>query len=217
VMRSPTILAALATVLVLTAQATPAGAQSSDSSNTPFYSQGYTLTVPAGGIPAVDVNATPTPPPQFIFDLNPTGAIVAPPNSSPPPVSLNPLSTLSDSSGFSPSYVDALKDDGSQFAISFASAVAAGDVLHTTLDINSSLQSNPPTFVSEAPAAGSNLPIISLVPDAAAPTSSQTSTTTSQATDTPEPLSVLLWSALTGVGLWYARRRRPVVAPALWS
>ena len=214
-MRSPTILAALATVLVLTAQATPAGAQSSDSSNTPFYSQGYTLTVPAGGIPAVDVNASPTPPPQFIFDLNPTGAIVAPPDPSNPGSSLNPLSTLTDANGFSPSYVDALKNDGSQFAISFGSPLTQGDVFNTTLDINTALQSNPPTFVSEAPAAGSNLPIISLVPDAAAPTSSQTSTTTSQATDTPEPLSVLLWSALTGVGLWYARRRRP--PPALAS
>ena len=209
-MRCPTILAALAAVLVLAAQPTPAAAQSTSS----YYTQSYTLTVPAGGIPAANVNATPTPPPQFIFDLNPTGAIVAPPDPSNPGSSLNPLSTLTDANGFSPSYVDALKNDGSQFAISFAAPVTQGDVFTTTLDINSALQSNPPTFVSEAPAAGSNLPTISLVPVA----SGQTSTpppTSSQVTDNPEPLSLLLWSALTGIGLWYARRLRP--RPALVS
>ena len=159
-MRCPTILAALAVVLVLAARPTPAAAQSTPS----YYTQSYTLTVPAGGIPAANVNATPTPPPQFVFDLNPTGAIVAPPDPSNPGSSLNPLSTLTDANGFSPSYVDGLKNDGSQFAISFAAPVTQGDVFTTTLDINSALQSSPPTFVSEAPAAGSNLPMISLVP-----------------------------------------------------
>jgi len=209
-MRCPTILAALAAVLVLAARPTPAAAQSTAS----YYPQSYTLTVPAGGIPAANVNATPTPPPQFIFDLNPTGAIVAPPDPSNPGSSLNPLSTLTDANGFSPSYVDALKNDGSQFAISFAAPVTQGDVFKTTLDINSALQSNPPTFVSEAPAAGSNLPTISLVPVPTVQVDTQGSTS-SQTTDTPEPLSLLLWSALTGIGLWYARRLRP--RPALAS
>lgn len=210
-MRCPTILAVLAAVLVLADRPTPAGAQSTDSSSTtPFYTQSYTLTVPTGGIPAADVNATPTPPPQFIFDLNPTGAIVAPPDPANPGKFLNPLSTLSDANGFSPPYVNALKDDGSQFAISFAAPVTAGDVFKTTLEINSALQSNPPTFVSQAPTAGSNLPIISLVPDAVVPiNTSGSGSTTSQTTDTPEPLSLLLWSALTGAGVWYAHRLRP--------
>ena len=209
-MRCPTILAVLAAVLVLAARPTPAAAQSTPS----YYTQSYTLTVPAGGIPAANVNATPTPPPQFIFDLSPTGAIVAPPDPANPGSTLNPLSTLTDANGFSPSYVDALKNDGSQFAISFAAPVTQGDVFTTTLDINSALQSNPPTFVSEAPAAGSNLPTITLVPV----TSGQTSTpppTSSGVTDNPEPMSLLLWSALTGIGLWYARRLRP--RPALGS
>jgi hypothetical protein len=208
-MRCPTILAALAAVLVLAARPTPAAAQSTPS----YYTQDYTLTVPAGGIPAANVNATPTPPPQFIFDLNPTGAIVAPPDPSNSGGSLNPLSTLTDATGFSPSYVDALKNDGSQFAISFAAPVTQGDVLKATLDINSALQSNPPTFVSEAPAAGSNLPTISLVPVPAAQVDTGGSTT-SQTTDTPEPVSVLFWSALMGIGLWYRRRLRPKPLPA---
>jgi hypothetical protein len=209
-MRCPTFLAALAAALIVAARPTPAAAQSTPS----YYTQSYTLTVPAGGIPAADVNATPTPPPQYIFNLSPTGAIVAPPDPSNSGSTLNPLGTLTDSSGFSPSYVDALKNDGSQFAISFAAPVTQGDVFTTTLDINSALQSNPPTFVSEAPAAGSNLPTISLVPVPAAQVDTSGSSTP-QTTDTPEPLSLFLWSALMGIGIWYARRQRS--RPALVS
>ncbi len=220
-MRCPTALAALAAALVLAAQPTPAGAQSTDSnssSTTPFYAQGYTLTIPAGGIPVGDPNATS---PEFVFQNTPAGAIVAPSDGS------NPMTFLPDSIGYTPPgsttssqyvIVDALKLDGSQFGLSFFNtALVQGNVFHVDLDINSALQSNPPTFVSNLPTADSNLPTVSLVPDATTQSTGSTTTTPTnpQSTEIPEPLSLVVWSALTGIGLWQACRLRH--APALPS
>jgi hypothetical protein len=117
------------------------------------------------------------------------------------------------SSGAASPYVivDLLKNDGSAFGLSFFNTgLVPGNIFHVNLDINTALQSDPPTFVS-------NLPGVSLIPDATAPVGSGGSTGTSggttPATDNPEPLSLLLWSALAGIGLWYARRLRPAQAP----
>jgi hypothetical protein len=214
-MRSPTVLAALAALLVLTTRPTPAGADNVSSSTggtgSSYYAQGYTLTVPAGGVPVGDPNATS---PEFIFQNTPAGAIVAPSDGS------NPLTFLPDSVGYtapgsttSSPYVifDLLKKDGSQFGLSFFNTpLVQGNVFHVNLDINTALQSSPPTFVSNPPAAGSNLPIVSLVPDPPATTMTPSAVTTQGSSDVPEPLSLLLWSVLAGIGLWHARclRRR---------
>jgi hypothetical protein len=224
-MRSPTILAALAASLILTTRPTPAGAQASSSSTSgstgSHYAQGYTLKFPAGGVPVGDPNATS---PEFVFQNTPAGAIVAPSDGS------NPMTFLPDSIGYTPPgstttspYVifDLLKKDGSQFGLSFFNtALVQGNVFHVDLDINKALQSNPPTFVSDAPPAGSNLPIVSLVPDpppaasnpSSSASSSSSTTTTAQSTDVPEPLSLILWSVLTGLGLWRAHRLRGAAA-----
>jgi hypothetical protein len=224
-MRCPTFLAALAACFCLTAFTTPAGAQSSDTgsgSTTPYYAQPYTLTIPAGGIPLGDSSATT---PELVFPNTPSGAIVAPPDPNNPGQVLNPMTYLPDSIGYSSSssssssskspYVifDLLKTDGSQFGLSFfpnpnvnpptTAGLVPGDIFHVTLDINQALQSNPPTFVS-------NLPGVSLMPDATSQsgTSTSTTTTTTPTTMTPEPFSLVVWSALTGLGLWHARRMR---------
>jgi hypothetical protein len=230
VLRRPTILAALAATLVLTTRPTPAGAQASSSStsssgsSSSYYAQGYTLTVPAAGIPVGDPNATS---PEFVFQNTPAGAIVAPPDGS------NPMTFLPNSIGYTPPgstatspyvIIDLLKKDGSQFGLSFFNTpLVQGNVFHVDLDINTALQSNPPTFVSNPPPAGSNLPIVSLVPDPPPATSTPppsasggstqtTTTTTTTTTETPEPLSLVLWSVLAGIGFWSARRRR-----SLWG
>jgi hypothetical protein len=214
-MRSPTILAALAAALVLITRPTPAGAQDSSSTTSgstgSYYAQGYTLTIPASGIPVSDPNPTS---PEFVFQNTPAGAIVAPSDGS------NLMTILPDSIGYtapgstatSPyEIVDLFKKDGSQFGLSFFNTpLVQGNVFHVDLDISTALQSNPPTFVSNAPPAGSNLPIVSLVPDPppamSNPSSSTSSTTTT--TDTPEPISLVLWSVLAGIALWSARRKR---------
>jgi hypothetical protein len=216
-MRSPTILAALAATLVLNAHPTPAGADGSSSSTSgstgSYYAQGYTLKIPSGGIPVGDPNAMS---PELVFQNTPAGAIVAPSDGS------NPMTFLPDSVGYTPPgstatspYVifDLLKKDGSQFGLSFFNTpLVQGNVFHVNLDINTALQSNPPTFVSNPPAAGSNLPIVSLVPDPPAvtstPSSSTSGNTQTTATETPEPLSLVLWSVLASIGLWSARRLR---------
>jgi hypothetical protein len=219
-MRCPTILAALAALLLLGIGPSSAAAQGSSSSTgsttSSSYAQGYTLTIPAGGVPVGDPNATS---PEFVFQNTPAGAIVAPSDGS------NPMTFLPNSIGYvapgstatSPYVVfDLLKKDGSQFGLSFFNTpLVQGNLFHVDLDINTALQSNPPTFVSNPPPAGSNLPIVTLVPDPApASASSSTATATATTTDTPEPLSLILWSVLTGMGLWHARRRYTLALPS---
>src|SRR5262249_27237941 len=146
-------------------------------------------------------------PPQVVALVQPPGGVVTPPSSS----ALGPLSILAGSQGFNASgvydYLANTKDvNGNSlqaFGLSFygqgLASLANGGILKFSLDVAD--QSVPPHLVSQTIGVSITLQ----------PTDSSTgaSTTTNGAgggiqpfpTETPEPLSVLVWSALAGVGL----------------
>jgi hypothetical protein len=144
--------------------------------------------------------------PQVVAMIVPTGSVVPPTNSD--GTEGSPLTILPDSHGFDPSQlVVALKDTTSatgqpeqQFGLVFyGQGLQPGGVLHFALSINSALVNNPPQLQSLTPG-------ISIVPDApATPPPSSGGGTTSGAggqggggTEVPEPLSLVLWSAVVG-------------------
>jgi hypothetical protein len=186
------ILAAVAATLALNSRAMPASADSLTTAD-------YTLTA-TGGLPAADPNATA---PQVILTINPPGGIVPPTPTADNPTG-NPLTILSGSTGFNQQgLVNLLSKDNTQFGLSFfGSGLSADGNLHFSLSIDGAL-SSPPTFTS-------NLPNVQVTLDPATtpPTGSDSTPPTSPSNETPEPMSLVLWSTLTGVGLWQVRRRR---------
>jgi len=80
----------------------------------------------------------------------------------------------------------------------YGQGLAAGGILNFSLNVAN--QSSPPQLVSQT--AGVS---IALTPTASPPTSSDNGVPAAQ---TPEPLSILLWSALASAGLVRARALR---------
>jgi hypothetical protein len=168
-------------------------------------------------IPAPAANLTS---PQVVAMIVPTGSVVPPTQAD--GTEGSPLTILPDSHGFDPSQlVVALKDTTSatgqpqqQFGLVFyGQGLQPGGMLHFALSVNSALVNNPPQLQSLTPG-------ISIVPDAPATnTPSAGGGTTSNTpgagggttsggqggTEVPEPLSVVLWSAVVGAVL--ARHR----------
>ena len=150
--------------------------------------------------------------PQVVAMVVPTGSVVPPTDAD--GTQGSPLTILPDSHGFDPSQlVVALKDTTSatgqpeqQFGLVFyGQGLQPGGVLHFALSINSALLNNPPQLQSLTPG-------ISIVPDAPATNTPGAGGTTSGAggqggggTEVPEPLSLVLWSAVVGGVL--ARKR----------
>jgi hypothetical protein len=205
--RCPAILAALSAALVLAARPTPSGA---DTINT--READYTLSLP-DGLSAADPSATS---PQLVATL-PAGSIVTQSDSG--GKQLSPL-TVNSSSGLDPSgLLVLLRDNPSdssqqQFGLSFfGSGVQAGGSLNFGLSLNNSL-SQPPTLDFSLPSGGT----MALSGTWAGQTSSSGTgsgsdsgsgqTTATPGSEVPEPLSLVLWSALSGLGLWHARRLR---------
>ncbi|WP_422927898.1 hypothetical protein [Singulisphaera sp. PoT] len=174
----------------------------------------YTLTAP-GGLPDPDPNS---PSPQVIANVVPTGGVIVPPSSSSNPNS-NPLSILSDSHGFDQSQLlVGLKDTGATpdqqlFGLAFNNGgLEPGGVLHFTLSIDGAL-STPPDLVSLTPG-------VTITRDQPAPTGPSTPPPTDPPSvpsdpntnptpvNTPEPMSVLTWSILAGLGLVRVRAVR---------
>jgi len=168
----------------------------------------YTLTSSAG-LPVPGANITG---PQVEALVVPPGGVVPPTSST--GAQQSPLTILSGSSGFDASQlVVALKDTTSSTGVAeqmfglvfFGQGLAAGGVLNFSLTTESSL-STPPVLESLTPG-------VSITLDSA---SSSTSGSGSSATPdvggggprVPEPLSLLIWSALACAGLLRVRAQR---------
>lgn len=211
--RCPSILAAIAVALLLASHPTPAGADRIASVN-------YTMTA-QGGLPAADLNATS---PQVVATVKPPGGIVPPPSTD-GKAEESPLTILDDSAGFDQKGLLVLLRDNSdkkdeplkqEFGLSFFGTgllpASEGGKLHFALSVDKALESTPPMF--DAPAG------ISILPDTmptATPPVTTADATPPEATptvpvtptlDTPEPMSLVLWSAMAGLGLWRVRRSR---------
>jgi hypothetical protein len=142
-------------------------------------------------------------PPQVVALVQPAGGIVTPPSTS----TQGPLTILAKSSGFSASgvydFLASTKDSSGNplqaLGLSFyGQGLAAGGVLNFSLNVANA--SAPPQLVSQTPGVS-----IALDKASSSSKSSHTSTAVSDA-QVPEPLSLLLWSALSGAGVLRARK-----------
>jgi hypothetical protein len=169
--------------------------------------------------------------PQVVALVNPTGGnatdgIATPPSSSP----LGPLTILSGSQGFNTSgvydYLTNAKENGTNvqlFGLSFygqgLASLTNGGILKFSLDV---ANPNAPPQLEVLPPQGSTTPNATITlqsSDTSSGSTSDTGTSTSTGSGTigtasiPEPLSVLIWSALAGAGLLRARvwrKRDPI-------
>jgi len=170
-----------------------------------------TLSQPATVSGSESLSFTPTiAPPQVVALIDPAGGVVTPPSSS----ALGPLSILAGSQGFNASgvydYLANTKDANGNalqaFGLSFygqgLASLANGGMLKFSLDVAN--QNAPPQLVSQTPGVS-----ITLQPADSSTGTGGTNTGTgggqSSPSETPEPLSVLVWSALAGAGLLRSR------------
>jgi hypothetical protein len=157
---------------------------------------------------------TPIPaPPQVVALVEPAGGVVTPPSSS----ALGPLTILAGSQGFNASGVydylakstDANGNPLQAFGLSFygqgLASLANGGMLKFSLDVAD--QNTPPQLVSQTPGVS-----IALQPADSTTGTGGTNTGTGggqgSPSETPEPLSFLVWSALAGAGLLRSRALR---------
>jgi hypothetical protein len=147
-------------------------------------------------------------PPQVVALIEPPGGVVVPPSSS----TQGPLTILANSKGFDSKGVYdflASKTDGNgqplqALGLSFyGQGLAAGGVLNFSLNVAN--QSSPPQLVSQTK--GVTISLDQTLPPTHLPDGGGI-----PAAQTPEPISLLLWSVLAGIGLVRARAlRRPTL------
>ena len=139
-------------------------------------------------------------PPQVVALIEPAGGVVTPASSS----TQGPLTILAGSSGFNSSgvfdYLASTKDSTGNplqaLGLSFyGQGLLANGILKFSLNI--AKQSSPPQLVSQTTGV-----TISYDPPISTPTPS---TPTSGNNSIPEPLSLLVWAALAGAGLFRLR------------
>ncbi len=149
--------------------------------------------------------------PQVVALITPTDSVVPPTLSDGTPGS--PLTVLPNSTGLDPSQlVVALRDATSSSGqpeqqlglVFYGEGLQAGGVLNFALSINSALASDPPVLQSLTPGVTITLDSPSTATTSAS-SSSAGSSSSSSSNAIPEPLSVILWSAVL-VGL-VARNR----------
>ncbi len=166
-------------------------------------------------------------PPQIIAKIIPPGSLQG--GSSANATSANPLSfdqaaTTYDKNGIVVDLLSPVQSDGSQYiGFSFfgASFQPGQKILFSLTDPN--LIANPPQF-EPIDANGNPLSTVHIALNPASATGNSSGSTSTTATgnssgststttvtpdsSVPEPLSLVLWSALTGIGLWRTRRLR---------
>lgn len=200
--RCPTLLTVLAACLAIGVGSRPTLTQA----DTISYRLSTTTGLP---IPADDISQ-----PQIVATVTAPGQIV-------PPILADgsegsPLTILPDSTGFDASQVVvALKQDTSTSGqqqqdfglVFFGSGLAANAMLHFALNVNSALANDPSLLQLSTPSSGFTLtPVVDSGPGTGTSTGGSTDGGASQ--NIPEPLSIIVWSALTGIGLLRVRAMR---------
>ena len=200
--RCPTPLAVLAAGLALVLGSRPTVSLA----DTITYKLSTTTGLP---VPAADISQ-----PQIVATVTAPGQITPPLLSD--GTEGSPLTILSDSTGFDPSQlVVALKQGVSSSGqnqqdfglVFFGSGLAANSMLHFALNVNSALANNPSLLQITSPTAG-----FTLTPDTTTtgtPGGGDTGGSTDHPVQNiPEPLSIIIWSTLTGTGLMRVRAMR---------
>jgi hypothetical protein len=207
--RCPAPLTMMVTALAISLGSQPISTQADAVSSGPGTSTAdYTLTSSVGlPVPGANISG-----PQV-------EALVLPPGGVVPPASVNgtapsPLTILPGSSGFDPSQlVVALKNTTSSTGqpeqlfglVFFGKGLAAGGVLNFSLTTQSSL-STPP--VLESLTSGVSIKLDSVTPPPSSSSSTPNTGTSGGGSKVPEPLSLLIWSALACAGLLRVRAQR---------
>jgi hypothetical protein len=193
-------------------------ASGADTSNTPTVTLDYTLTTtqnitPISGSPTTQSTANP-PTPQVLATDSPI-SIVPPPSGS----STGPLQIVADSSGYyfnNPSElivgVGNTTLNGSPvqaLGLTFyGQGLTAGNSLTFSLTFDKAIvDGNPPQIPQFTVLNSSTLDPMTSIQIKFDGVANGGSTTT-PITNAPEPLSMLVWSALAGVGMWRVRGRR---------
>ncbi|SIO40631.1 hypothetical protein SAMN05444166_4442 [Singulisphaera sp. GP187] len=213
--RCLTIQAVFTVVLTMAVRPTSVQADGINSTKTATYS----LTIP-GGLPdpGPDVNHVNSGVslPQLEAKVVPAGGIVPP--TLPDGSQGSPLTIESDSFGFDKDHLVVALNNNPQDAtdqkfglVFFNGGLAANNLLHFSLNINDAL-STPPALEITSPGSlsGRTLTALAKTPDPVPPPPDHGSV------NIPEPMSVLVWSALAGFGLVRARglRRSSKLCPA---
>ncbi|WP_406697967.1 hypothetical protein V5E97_03840 [Singulisphaera sp. Ch08] len=174
----------------------------------------YSLTIP-GGLPDpgpdVENVIAGVSLPQLEAKVVPAGGIVPP--TLPDGSQGSPLTIESDSFGFDKDHLVVALNNNPQVdptdqkfgLVFFNGGLAADNFLHFSLSIDSAL-STPPTLEITSPGSlqGVTLTALAKAPDPVTPAPD------SGSVNIPEPMSVLVWSALAGFALVRARRQRRV-------
>jgi hypothetical protein len=214
--RYPCLLAVLAAALIVSAWAVPALA---DDIGTVDYtltvSPGTTIANPGqkpsdnttlGQVVVNGINSGQFP--QVVASIDPTNSVVPTQNGS-----VSPLTILPGSSGFDPDgLVDSLSTDHTKLGlIFFNSGISSGGVLNFALSVDKTVSSTPPVLTSLTPGVSIALEKTPSSPPTTTPVTGGSNPVT---VNTPEPLSLLVWSALAGLGLVRVRRLRHAVPAA---
>jgi hypothetical protein len=158
-------------------------------------------------IPVADANISG---PQVVALVTPPGSVVPPTLSD--GTQGSPLTVLPDSTGFDPSkLIVALNDSPSSSGqpeqqlglVFYGQGFQAGGVLHFALSVNSALASDPPVLESLTPGitiAADSTTAAATTSGVSGNSSSSSGSSSGGIVNNPEPLSVILWSAvLVGV------------------
>ena len=162
----------------------------------------YTLTDSSTiGVPGANISG-----PQVVALITPTGSVVPPTLSNGNQGS--PLTVLPNSSGFDASQlVVALRDATSSTGqpeqqlglVFYGQGLQAGGVLNFALSINSALASDPPVLQSLTPGVtitADSPPSSTTTSGVSGNSGSSSSSSNGGVVNNPEPLSVMLWSAV---------------------
>ncbi len=206
--RRPTLLAVLAAGLAIGLGSRPTLSQADTIT--------YTLSTTTGlPIPPEDITQ-----PQIVATVSAPGLIVPPKLADGSEGS--PLTILSDSTGFDASQlVVALKQDTvnngqtqQDFGlVFFGSGLAANSMLHFALNVNSALANDPSLLKLTTPTSGFTLTANPESNNGGGNGTGGNNNGSGGSTDNgsqniPEPLSIIVWSALTGTGLLRVRAMR---------
>ena len=196
--RSPALSAVLAAVLILA---------------------GRTAQVSAGGITYSLVNNTGSPLTEADFEVSPPGSLQGPPVTIVDPIP-SVFNFAPQSSGGHPLQVSlgTSPDPSSKFdglVFSFASTqpgfntqpLPAGDALEFTLNPAAGFKGTPTLALFEPPK-GLSLQVINTTQTTGSGDNTTPKSDSPPPVNTPEPLSVVLWSTLAGAGLMRARKLR---------
>jgi hypothetical protein len=169
----------------------------------------YRLTT-SSAIPVPDANISG---PQVVASIVPTGSVVPP--LMPDGTQGSPLTILPDSFGFDPTHlVVALKDGTTSSGqpdqlfglIFYGQGLQPGGMLHFSLSIDKSLANNPPQLVSQTPGISISLDSASTPGQGGGGSSNQGPPDQS----VPEPLSMIVWTAVLGCAIARSRLKRRV-------